>query len=67
MVQGNLDLDGAFTVRGLPPGEYYLTALTDLDPAQLADPAVLDQLATMSLKIVLGEGERKVQNLKLPQ
>lgn len=59
--------DGAFTVRGLPPGEYYLTALTDLDPSQLTDPTVLDQLATTSLRIVLGEGERKVQNLKLPQ
>jgi hypothetical protein len=57
--------DGKFVVRGLPPGEYYLTAITDPDPSQLADPVVLEQLAAASLKLVLAEGEKKVQDLKL--
>ena len=57
--------DGTFVVRGLPPGEYYLAAVTDPDPSQLADPAVLEQLAGASLKLVLPEGEKKVQDLKL--
>lgn len=59
-------VDGSFVVRGLPPGEYFLTAITDLDPAQLNDPAFLELLSSASLKITLGEGEKKVQNLKLP-
>jgi hypothetical protein len=58
--------DGTFVVRGLPPGEYFLTALIDLDPSQLADPKVLEYLATASIRITLGEGEKKVQDLKLP-
>jgi hypothetical protein len=58
--------DGTFVVRGLPPGEYFLTALVDLDPSQLADSAFLEYLATASIRVTVGEGERKVQDLKLP-
>jgi hypothetical protein len=58
--------DGTFVVRGLPPGEYFLTALVDLDPSQLADPAFLEYLATASIRVTVGEGEKKVQDLKLP-
>jgi protocatechuate 3,4-dioxygenase beta subunit len=59
--------DGRYVVRGLPAGEYFLTALSDLDPSQLSDPAVLELLATASMRITLAEGERKVQDLKLPE
>ena len=57
--------DGRFNVTGLPPGEYFLTALTDLDPTQLNDPPFLEQLAAVSLRLTLDEGERKVQDLKV--
>lgn len=57
--------DGTYKVQGLPAGEYYVCALTDLDPNDLYDPAFLDQLAAASFKITLAEGETKVQNLKL--
>jgi protocatechuate 3,4-dioxygenase beta subunit len=57
--------DGRFSVTGLPPGEYFLAALTDLDPSQVGEPTFLEQLATVSLKLSLGEGERKVQDLKI--
>jgi hypothetical protein len=49
----------------LPAGDYYVCALTDLDPSDLYDPAFLDQLAPVSFKITLADGEKKVQNLKL--
>jgi uncharacterized protein (DUF2141 family) len=58
--------DGTFVVRGLPPGEYFLTALIDLDSSQLADPKFLEYLATASIRITVGEGEKKLQDLKLP-
>lgn len=57
--------DGTYKVQGLPAGDYYVCALTDLDPNDLYDPVFLDQLAAASFKITLGEGEQKVQNLKL--
>jgi len=57
--------DGTYKVQGLPAGEYYVCALTDLDPNDLYDPAFLEQLSAASFKITLGEGEQKVQNLKL--
>ena len=57
--------DGRFSVTGLPPGEYFLAALTDLDPSQLNDPPLLEQLAAASLRLTLDEGERKVQDLKV--
>ncbi|HYN07620.1 MAG TPA: carboxypeptidase-like regulatory domain-containing protein [Vicinamibacterales bacterium] len=60
-----LGSDGRFTVSGLPPGEYYLGVLTDADPSQLADLSFLEQLAATSIRITLGEGERKVQDIKM--
>lgn len=57
--------DGAYKVLGLPAGEYYVCALTDLDPNDLYDPAFLEQLVSGSFKITLTEGEQKTQNLKL--
>ena len=54
-----------FAVNGLPPGEYYLVAVTDVEPSQLADPAFLESLSTGGLRITLSEGEKKVQDLKL--
>lgn len=57
--------DGTYKVSGLPAGEYYLCALTDLDPNDLYDAAFLDQLVAGSFKITLSEGEKKVQDLRL--
>ena len=59
------DADGKFQIAGLPPGEYCLAALTDLEQADLADPSFLEQLAAASIKITLAEGEKKKQDLKL--
>jgi hypothetical protein len=60
-----LGSDGRFTVSGLPPGEYYLAALTDVEPSQLSDSSFLEQLASGAIKITLAEGERKVQDIKM--
>jgi hypothetical protein len=57
--------DGRFSVTGLPPGEYFLTVLTDPDPLQLRDQSFLEQLAASAIRITLAEGEKKVQDLKL--
>ena len=60
-----LSSDGRFTIIGLPPGEYYLAALTELDPAQLGDPSFLESLVPAAVKLAIGEGERKVQDFRI--
>lgn len=57
--------DGTYKVSGLPAGEYYVCALTDLDPNDLYDAGFLDQIVAGAFKITLGDGEKKVQDLRL--
>jgi hypothetical protein len=57
--------DGKFKITGLPPGEYYLAALTDVEPGDIGNAAFMDQVAAVAIKITLGEGEKKVQDLKI--
>jgi len=57
--------DGRFTFADLPAGEYFLAALIDLDPAEWQTPAFLEQVAPAAIRIVVGEGERKVQDLRI--
>ena len=49
--------DGTYKITGLPAGEYYVCALTDLDPNDLYDSAFLDQLVAGAFKITLAAGE----------
>jgi hypothetical protein len=63
--QARPSTDGKYKLTGLPAGEYYVSAVTDLDPNDLADPVFLEQLAATSFKITLGDGEKKTTDLKL--
>jgi hypothetical protein len=40
--------DGAYSVKGLPPGEYFLAAPTDLETGEWNDPVLLEQLVLSS-------------------
>lgn len=57
--------DGKFSVSGLPAGSYRLVAVDDLEDGQWFDPKVLEQLAGAALPLSVGEGENKVQDLRL--
>ena len=57
--------DGRFTFRGLRPGNYIIAALTELDPAELFDPAFLEQVAPAGVKMTLAPGEKRTQELKI--
>lgn len=58
-------VDGHFSMPDLPPGDYLLGAVTDVDPDDWQNPALLDQLVPTSITITIGEGEKKVQDLQL--
>ena len=57
--------DGRFVFTDLPAGEYYLAALTDSDPIDWQTPAFLGEVAPAAVKLMLVEGEKKVQDLKI--
>jgi hypothetical protein len=56
---------GAYSITGLPAGEYYLCALTELDTTLQNEPSYLEQFVSASTRITLGEGEKKTQNLRI--
>jgi hypothetical protein len=57
--------DGHFIVSDLPPGEYFLAAITDADQSELNDASLLNQLAAAAVRVTLVEGEKKVQDIKI--
>jgi uncharacterized protein (DUF2141 family) len=57
--------DGKFTIPNLPPGEYLIAAVNDIEPGEWYDPALLDQLSRTAIRITLVEGEKKTQDLRL--
>jgi hypothetical protein len=59
------DTSGAFSAKGLPAGEYFLAALTDLEPGEWNDPAVLDQIVGSAIKVTLRDGEMTTQDIRI--
>jgi len=60
------DVNGTFIARDLPAGDYFISAVTDLENDQVNDPAFLASLAAASpIKITLAEGERKLQDIRV--
>jgi hypothetical protein len=57
--------DGTYAARGLPAGEYFVAALTDLEAGEWNDPALLDQLARSAAKVVLRDGETTKQDFQI--
>jgi hypothetical protein len=58
--------DGGFMFRDLPPGEYFLAALADVDQDEWQDSAFLSQvIAAGAARIELAEGQARVQDLRI--
>ena len=54
---------GKYIIRNLPAGEYRIAAVVDVEPGEWFDPNYLQQLVGSSLKIMVGDGEKKVQDV----
>ena len=59
------DASGAWIVKDLPPGDYLIAAMTEVDTADLLDARVLEGLTRFSVKVALADGEQKTQNLRI--
>jgi protocatechuate 3,4-dioxygenase beta subunit len=57
--------DGHYVFRNVPPGEYRLTTLVDPEAGTWYDRELLEQLDSTSVRIVLAEGEKKVEHVKI--
>ncbi|HSC29544.1 MAG TPA: carboxypeptidase-like regulatory domain-containing protein, partial [Vicinamibacterales bacterium] len=57
--------DGRYLIRNLPPGDYRIAAVFDVEPGEWYDPSFLQQLVPTSLGVSLAEGEKKTQHLRL--
>ena len=58
-------VDGSYLFDTLPPGEYYLCALTELDPTLQNEPAFLQELMAASVRLTLKEGQAVRQDLRV--
>jgi hypothetical protein len=57
--------DGRWIVKDLPPGDYLVAALSDLDPEDLLDAAILETLVPSAVRVSLRDGEQRSQDLKI--
>jgi protocatechuate 3,4-dioxygenase beta subunit len=57
--------DGQYQFRMVPPGEYRLTTLVDPEPGIWFDREVLEQLDSSSIRVILAEGERKIEHVRI--
>lgn len=60
-----LGSDGKYRIVGLPPGDYFLAVVSDIDPLQATDPMFLEQLMTGAVPVHLADGQKVVQDLKI--
>jgi hypothetical protein len=57
--------DGQFKFADLPAGDYLLVALTDVAPDEWQQPEFLTSIASAGVRVSLGDGEKKVQDLRI--
>ncbi len=57
--------DGKYVMPHLPPGDYLITAVTDMEPGEQSDPSFLELLSRSAIALTIGEGEKKTQDLRL--
>jgi len=57
--------DGAFVIKDLPPGEYFLGALVDVDAGDWLRRGFLESIAGASTKVTIADGGKTVQNLQI--
>jgi hypothetical protein len=62
--------DGTFTLRGLPPGDYYIVAVDRVPGIETddewQDPAVLDVLVRQAARVTLADGQPATISLSSP-
>ena len=59
------DQTGKYRLRGLPPGEYYITTVDPAEQGEWFEPAYLDDHRAGASRLTLGDGDVKTQDFKI--
>jgi Carboxypeptidase regulatory-like domain len=59
------DQHGRFQIRGLPPGNYYLTAVDPAEQGEWFEPAFLEQQRNGAARLLLGDGDVKTHDFRI--
>jgi uncharacterized protein (DUF2141 family) len=59
-----VDSEGAYAFADLPPGEYVVAAVKDVEPGAWFDPAVLERLLPAGIKLAIAEGEQRALDIR---
>jgi protocatechuate 3,4-dioxygenase beta subunit len=62
---GRTTADGKYTFRGIPPGDYHVVVLSDLEPSGQYDPDFLRSLVAIGTRVRISEGAKTVQDLRV--
>jgi hypothetical protein len=56
--------DASFSFRNVPPGDYLIAPVDDVEPGEWFDPSFLQRLLPSAVRVTIAEGEKKVQNIQ---
>ncbi len=59
------DQTGKFRIRGLPPGDYYVTTVDPAEQGEWFEPSYLDDHRAGAARIALGDGESKAHDFRI--
>ena len=66
IITARTDSSGSYRMSAVPPGDYLAVAVDDVEQGEWFDPEFLDQIKDDAIKVKVGEGEQKTQDLKGP-
>jgi hypothetical protein len=59
------DQTGKFRIRGLPPGEYYVTTIDPAESGEWFEPSYLDEHRAGAARVTLTDGDTKTHDFKI--
>jgi hypothetical protein len=57
--------NGTYAFPNVPPGEYWLAPVDDVEPGEWFDWSFLQRIEPTAIKVTIGEGEKKTQDLRV--